>query len=336
MLKKYWNKEENILKSKIYRYRFNIIAFLFILIGSIAVVTNSIELIRFEYKSKTLDELNIGNLHSGIYVKDNLSYTYGNIGEYEGIKKTEIYLVDIGSEHNQYMEMLAEKSSFYKNDNDIEGLHTYFPGRYSELNTSKNVKLYAIIEKKNVAFYDFYKELFSDKSDDLKNIIPKDYRIRVVNPENYKKSRIIGACMIFVGVIVCFYVYLSNRKKMKDIEVIKEDTGESEPIGLFSRGLLEDRKILCVELTWESEIIVFKEKNLIEHIISALDDVVDDSDDFISSEGNALCTFIFKLEDCTDIIFEMWDEKKIKSVGGFYYISEDSYNYLIDIWKGNV
>ncbi|MDE5782299.1 MAG: hypothetical protein K2I03_12620 [Lachnospiraceae bacterium] len=326
----------NGLVSKMYKHRFNIIAVLFLILGVIFAVENFIVYTRLNYNGRRLDELSIGSLHRGIYIKDNMTYTYGNVGELTGKKSTQIYLVDIGSERNQYMEMLVQQSSFYQKDNDIEKLHTFFPGGYKVLNTSRKVKLYAIVEKNKPLLYDFYKELFNKKSDDLKNVVSKDYVIRVVNPDDYKRNMIGGIFLIILGGIVYAYSHLKNKKERINNDTAKDTENETEPKGLFSRGVLEGREVLFVELVWEECNIIFKEKSMIERIINALDDVVDESDDFASVQGNAICTFMFQLEDCTDIIFEMWAEKRIKSVGGFYYISENAYNELYDIWKGKV
>lgn len=326
----------NGLVSKMYRHRFNIIAGLFLILGIIFAVENFIVFTNLNYKGRRMDELSIGSLHKGIYIKDNMTYTYGNVGELTGIKSTQIYLVDIGSERNQYMEMLVKQNSFYEKDNDIEKLHTFLPGGYKVLNTSSKVKLYAIVEKNKPLLYDFYKELFNNKSDDLKNVVSKDYVIRVVNPDDYKRNIIGGIFMIISGGIVYVYAYLKKKKERENDNIAEDTENETEPKGLFSRGVLEGREVLCIELIWEEGNIIFKEKSMIERIINALDDVVDESDDFASVRGNAMCTFMFQLDDCTDIIFEMWDEKRIKSVGGFYYISENAYNELYDIWKGKV
>ena len=325
----------NGLVSKIYKHRFNIIVGLFLILGVIFAVENFIVFTNLNYKGRRMDELSIGSLHKGIYIKDNLSYTYGNVGELTGRKLTQIYLVDIGSERNQYVEMLVKQSSFYQKDNDIEKLHTFFPGGYKVLNTSRKVKLYAIVEKNKPLLYDFYKELFN-KSDDLKNVVSKDYVIRVVNPDDYKRNMIGGIFMIISGGIVYAYAHLKKKKERENDNTAEDTENETETKGLFSRGVLEGREVLSVELVWEEGNIIFKEKSMIEHIINALDDVVDESDDFATVQGNAICTFMFQLEDCTDIIFEMWAEKRIKSVGGFYYISENAYNELYDIWKGKV
>lgn len=316
---------------KTYKYRLNILACVFLGFGFLIFVKNLSFLIGFCFNSRTLEDLSINSLRSGICIKDELSYTCGKIGEIVGRKSTKIYVVDIGKNHNQYMEMHSEQN------NSIDKLYTLSPGNYQELNSSNKVKLYAVVEKEHILFTDYFTRLSGMVSDEGESKVSYDYTIKVVNLNDYKVNLLGGILLLISGGAVAGFIYLKARKA-SGVQTEKTDMEEEhhneehdiKPVGLFDRGILEGREILSVELVWQNGTKVFKQSEIIDRITANLNDVADGEG--IKCEGDKLCTFTFVMEDCTFINFEVWDKPVVKSVEGFYHITEEAYDDLYKIF----
>lgn len=319
------------LLAKTYKYKLNILACVFLAFGFLIFVKNLSFLIGFCFNSRTLEDLSINSLRSGICIKDELSYTCGKIGEIVGRKSTKIYVVAIGKKHNQYMEMHSEQN------NSIDKLYTLSPGNYQELNSSNKVKLYAVVEKEHILFTDYFTRLSRMVSDEGESKVSYKYTIKVVDLNDYKVNLLGGILLLVSGGAVAGFIYLKGRK-VSDGQTeeadIEEDYSDKEhdtkPAGLFTRGVLEGKEILSVELIWQNGTKVFKESEIVGRIAANLNDVTDTSG--IKCEGVKLCTFTFVMEDCTFINFEVWDKPAVKSVEGFYHITEEAYDDLYKIF----
>lgn len=317
---------------KICRDRFTLLAGIILLMGTFMTLTNLSVLLKFQFFSRTMEDLSVDSLRSGICIKDDFSYTYGNIGEWIGRKTTKIYLVDMGSEHKEYAELLVEQNSYYGKENDFEKLHTFYPGNYRELNTKYKVKMYAIVRKANrkTMAYDLFSHMFETDSGEKNGTVSTDYQIETVNPNEYKMDLIAGIFFLVTGAVLFFYVKKRQQLPKEEMMILEEEKETKEiPAGLFSKGILEGREIGCIELVWQDGRKVLEDKRIIQQIIQSLDDVEMMQEKYPECRKKE-CTYILELEDCTYISFEIWDACTVKSVGGYYQISEEAYQKLIN------
>lgn len=206
-----------------YKNRIKILAVIFVAAGLILSTASVIPLVNFKYYSNTLDMISIDTLRTGMCIKDDISYTYGNIRAFiNGMKTTYVYAVDVGKKHDEYMELIVIPEGRYAGINiKLDDLLTYFPGYYSELKSKKSVEIYGIVEKadKKTFAYEYFSKALGKTVEEMKSQVSTDYVIKTVDLDIYKERLTGGVILTIAGAVVIVYSgWTAKRKEQQDEE----------------------------------------------------------------------------------------------------------------------
>ncbi len=321
----------------VYVQKYKILSSVFAIIAIVLIARSAYVLVGLN-DCKTLDELSINTLRSGQCVKDEVSYTYGDIAAWvTGAEQVYTYVLDIGGKHDQFINVLMTKKADMAGKIIFDDLTKMIPGYYEERYSNKSVKFYGIVERtdKSKFPYSFYTNVFGETVKEIKSHVSTDYQIRVIEPETYRNNIIIGVFLLLVAGIIIIYEKIHD-KALPDSEV--KEVNNNNPVrkkkikGPFSKGLAGNSQILSVTISDEEGYVKVQDIDVIEALTGCLDKTVEYVDGG-TTEGDYY-KLEFELDDCTYYTFWLYDDYLVKYMGGYYKITQDAYDDILTAIEG--
>ena len=321
-----------------YERKFKVLSSVFAIIAIVLIARSAYVIVGLN-DCMTLDELKVNTLRSGQCVRDEVSYTYGDIAAWvSGKEQVYTYVLDIGGNHDQFINVLLTKKADMAGKVTFDDLTKMIPGYYEERYSKKSVKFYGIVETtdKSKFPYSFYTNVFGETVGQIKKHVSTDYQIRVIEPKTYRNNIIIGVFLFFVaGIILIYEKIYDKNKEESDLEEV-EKNGKIVKVkkikGPFTKGLAAESFIICVTISNKYGYAKINDRNKIDEITEYLDKAVE----YINEKKviEEMYKLEFELDDCSYYTFYLYDDCLIKYMGGYYKITQEAHEGIINAIEG--